>query len=89
VKMEIISEKKIVKIQTSSSDSGEHTVSIPADIKGEKLKITFNHRYLIDGLRFIPSDKVFLRFNGENKPLLITDVKDSSFYYLVMPMKDI
>ena len=89
VKMEIISEKKIVKMQTSSSDSGEHTVSIPADIKGEKLKITFNHRYLVDGLRFIPYDKVFLRFNGENKPLLVTDMKDNSFCYLVMPMKDI
>ena len=89
IKMEIIPEKKAVKIQTSNSDFGEHIVFLPAEIKGEKLKITFNHRYIADGLRFISSDKVFLRFNGENKPLLMTDIKESSFCYLAMPMKDL
>ena len=88
-KLEIIPDKKILKVQTSNSDFGEHVSSIPADINGEKLKIAFNHRYLVDGLRFISSDKVLLRFNGENKPLLMTDPKDNSFCYLVMPMKDI
>ncbi len=89
IKIEVIPNKKTVKIQASHSDIGENITNIPAEIIGEKLKITFNHRYLIDGLRFIPSDKILLRFNGENKPLLMTGLKDSSFYYLVMPMKDL
>jgi DNA polymerase-3 subunit beta len=89
LKIEVIPDKKIMKLQTSHTDVGESTTNIPVEINGEKLKITFNHRYLIDGLRFVPSDKILLRFNGENKPLLVTGIKDNSFYYLVMPMKDI
>ncbi len=89
VKIEIVPEKKLFKIQASDSDLGESITTIPAEISGEKLKINFNHRYLIDGLKFIASDKISMKFNGENKPLFITGTKDESFYYLVMPMKDI
>lgn len=88
VKIELIPEKKEIKIQTNNGDLGEHTAYLPAEIKGEKIKINFNHKYLNDCLRFIPSDKVVLKFSGENKPVFITDSKDNSFYYLVMPMKD-
>ncbi len=89
VKIEIIPDKKLIKIQASHGDIGENTTNVPAEISGEKLKITFNHRYLTDGLRFVPSDKIILRFNSESRPLLVTGTKDNSFYYLVMPMKDI
>lgn len=89
VKIEAVSEQKILKIHASSGDIGESVITLPAEISGEKIKIAFNHRYLIDGLRFVSSEKVLLRFNGENKPLFITGAKDNSFYYLVMPMKDI
>jgi DNA polymerase-3 subunit beta len=89
VKIEVIPEQKTLKVQASHSDTGENITDVPAEINGEKLKIAFNHRYLVDGLRFISSDKILLRFNGENKPLFITGAKDNSFYYLVMPMKDI
>lgn len=89
IKIEIIPDQKLLKIQASHGDTGENITSIPAEINGEKLKIAFNHRYLIDGLRFISSDKILLRFNGENKPLFATGIKDNSFYYLVMPMKDV
>ena len=89
VKLEVMPDKKTAKLQASHSDLGENITNIPVEISGEKLKITFNHRYLNDGLKYVPSDKILLRFNGENKPLLITGIKDNSFYYLVMPMKDI
>lgn len=89
VKIEIVPEKKEVKIQTHNNDYGEHTAVLPADVKGEKTKITFNYKYINDCLRFIASDKIIMKFNGENKPVFITDFKDTSFYYLVMPMKDI
>ena len=89
VKIEVIPEKKVLKLQTSHSDFGEHITTLPADISGEKIKIAFNHRYLIDGLRCILSDRIILRFNGENKPLFMTGDKDNSFYYLVMPMKNV
>ena len=89
VKLEVMPDKKTAKLQASHSDLGENITNIPIETSGEKLKITFNHRYLTDGLKYVPSDKILLRFNGENKPILITGIKDNSFYYLVMPMKDI
>ncbi len=89
VKIEISPEKKQLKIQTYNNDFGEHSSFSSAEIKGEKVKIAFNHRYLIESLKFISTEKISLRFNGENKPLFITSVKDNSFYCLIMPMKDI
>jgi len=89
VKLEVIPDKKTVKLHASHSDLGENITNIPVEIIGEKLKITFNHRYFTDGLKCVPLDKILLRFNGDNKPILITGIKDNSFYYLVMPMKDI
>ncbi len=89
VKIEVIPEKNEIKIQTHNSDFGEHTAILPAEIKGEKVKITFNYKYINDCIRFITSDKILMKFNGENKPVFIIDSKDTSFYYLVMPMKDI
>ncbi len=89
IKLEIDPGEKFIKLQASNADLGENTTLIPADISGEKIKITFNYKYLSDALKYLPSEKIVLKFNGENKPLFITGLKDNSFNYLVMPMKDI
>ncbi len=89
IKLEINPNEKNIKIQSTHPDLGEYNGNILAEISGEKIKLNFNYKYLTEGIQFVLSDKILLRFNGENKPLLISGTKDNSFYYLVMPMKDI
>lgn len=89
VKVRIYGGENFIEIQTNNSDLGEHSVTIPAKTEGEDLIMMFNYRYLIDCLNFINSDQILLKFNGENRPLLVTGLTDSSFTYLIMPMKDL
>jgi DNA polymerase-3 subunit beta len=89
IKIEVIPGEKSIKLHASNADLGEHSTSINADIRGEEIKMTFNYKYLSESLQFVDSDKVILKFNDENKPVLITGAKDNSFIYLVMPMRDL
>lgn len=80
------SEENFLITKTSNNDIGENISKIPAEITGEPIKITFNHKYIFDCLSYINSEKIILRFSGDGKPLLISGTKDNNFQYLVMPM---
>lgn len=88
VKLRVYPDDKLLEIETSSAELGEHVNHLTAEIKGENIESVFNHRYLLDGLQFIDSKKVALKFSGPEKPLLVKGEKDG-YYYLVMPMKNI
>ena len=66
---------------------GENLSELKAEVKGKDLEIIFNHKYLLDGLNSINSKKVILGFNGESSPGIIRPEGDSSFTYVVMPIK--
>lgn len=87
VKMRAYPEDNLLEITTSDSELGEHNGQIAAQITGENLEMSFNQRYLLEGLEPINSDSVILRFSGANRPLLIQNPRDVSYLYLVMPMK--
>ncbi|OGZ28302.1 MAG: DNA polymerase III subunit beta [Candidatus Niyogibacteria bacterium RIFCSPLOWO2_01_FULL_45_48] len=87
IKMRIYSGDNLLEITTSDNEFGEHTSHLPAQITGENLEISFNQRYLLEGLEPVNSDGVILRFSGANRPLLIQNPRDVSYLYLVMPMK--
>lgn len=89
VRLKIYEKEDFIEIQTNNSDTGEHTVSVPAKIDGGDLSSVFNYRYLIECLSVISSDKIVIKFNGKEKPLVISELDNNSFCYLIMPMKDI
>lgn len=89
IKLELENEE-LVKISTISPELGAST----ADIKTKTSKktvslnqITFNYRYLLDGLENIPTKKVILCLNTENSPAALKPEGDRSFLYLIMPIK--
>ncbi len=89
VKMKLYKSEDFIEIQTNNPEVGEHSVTVPAKTEGNDLGIVFNYRYLVDFLPAIDSDKILLRFSGEGRPLAISGLNDSSFFYLIMPMKDL
>jgi len=89
IKLELENEG-LVKISTISPELGAST----ADIKTKMSKktaslnqITFNYRYLLDGLENIPTKKVVLHLNTENSPAALKPEGDGNFLYLIMPIK--
>ncbi|MFC1756805.1 DNA polymerase III subunit beta [Patescibacteria group bacterium] len=89
IKIKIYEGENFIEILTNNHDLGEHTVNIKCSVDGEDLTMVFNYRYLLDCLTSINSEDVVLKFSGEGKPLLITSLDDTSFRYLIMPMKNI
>lgn len=77
---------KIFEINTQNAEIGENTTKIDAALSGDRLEISFNHKYILDCLQFIKEDSVSMQFNGENKPMLLRGLGDNSFLYLVMPI---
>lgn len=88
--IKIIIEKnaKNIEIQSSNQIIGENQYLIPAKIKGQPLKIIFNWKFLLDGIKCLDSSNVFIGFNGDNKPGLIKSPSDNSYFYVIMPIKN-
>jgi DNA polymerase-3 subunit beta len=78
---------KNINVLSSTQEFGESEYLLPAKIKGNTTKVTFNWKFVLDGLKNIKNQSVFIGFNGEEKPSLIKSPDDQSYVYIVMPIK--
>ena len=76
-------------IKTTNNDFGEHTASLQAKKTGNDFTITLNLKQVFDCLPYIQSENLLIRFSGEDKPILITGTNNTSFQYLLMPVRNI
>ncbi len=77
---------KTLTLMARNADIGENTVTLKASLEGDKAEMTFNGRYLADGLQGFAGESVRFGFSGVGKPLAMTGAGDSSYLYIVMPM---
>lgn len=87
IKLRVYPDDNLLEILTSDSELGEHSSRIQAQVTGEGVEISFNQKYLLEGLEPVNSLNVILRFSGPNRPVLIQSPQDVSYVYLAMPMK--
>jgi len=80
-------DRKGVAISAATTQIGESTTFVPAKMNGQDLKISFNSRYLNEGLSVLKSEEVRLDFSGALSPALVTAKNDEGFSYIVMPVK--
>lgn len=81
--------KKALFFNSSNADVGEHSSNTDAVIQGEDVSVKFNWRYLLDGVSQVQSEYVVLNLSGDQSPLVIKGKGDTSYLYLVMPMRGI
>ncbi|MFA5099125.1 MAG: DNA polymerase III subunit beta [Candidatus Paceibacterota bacterium] len=86
IKVLIKEGSKNIEVFSSNQIVGESNYLIPAKIKGAGVEIIFNWKFLIDGIKSINSENIFLGFNGGNKPILIKTQGDISCFYILMPI---
>jgi DNA polymerase-3 subunit beta len=72
---------------TSSTEMGQSYDEIMCDIDGQNLEIAFNPRYLIDALRAIEEDRVYVKFTTALSPCIVRGVDSDDFKYLVLPLR--
>ncbi len=81
-------EKKEIILTAQDQTFGKSRASLKVkEIKGNHLTISFDYRFLIDGIQSSEDDFVFLGFNKENSPALIRGEEEKDFLYVVMPIK--
>jgi len=83
----IISLKKGFEVFAQNTDIGENKSQINAEIEGDPLEISFNWRYILDGLNNITSQKIFFGLNTGDNPVILKPIGDESYLYVVMPIK--
>lgn len=79
--------KKGVEITSESPDKGEYHSFLSADCTGEELDIHFNWRFLLGGLMRIKSTDIVFMVQKNEKPAVLKPRGDTSFIYVVMPMR--
>ncbi|OGZ18982.1 MAG: DNA polymerase III subunit beta [Candidatus Nealsonbacteria bacterium RBG_13_42_11] len=92
VKLKIDPKKNQLNIFSQNPDVGEYNSFLNAKIDGKPFEISFNYRFLLDGLLNIglgreKETEVILELNGSDKPGVIKAKGDESYLYLVMPIK--
>jgi len=87
IKFIINPSKKEVEISAQSPDIGESKSTLPAKIEGDSMEISFNHKFLIDGLLNIKSSEVIFDLTKKEGPCVLKPVGDLSYTYVIMPIK--
>ena len=81
--------EKTLSVRSITSQLGENTSSIEADIEvsgGEDCMVSLNSKYLLDALNCIDGEKVAMKFNGKLSPVLLIG-QDDSYRHIIMPVK--
>lgn len=86
VKFEIDMPSKTLML-SSSQDSGSLKETLSFNGEGENIEIGFNCAYVMDGLSSTDSDQVYLELTSSAKAGVFKTTSESSFLYLVMPMR--
>lgn len=83
----VMESSKALEVFSHNQTLGENRYRLPAKLATDAIKeITFNWRYLQDGLKVLSGDEVYLGLSEENKPAIIKTPKDDSFFYVLMPI---
>jgi len=78
---------KELEIMSQDSDLGESESSIETKIEGDSVKVSFNWKFVLDGLTNIKSSEILFEFQGGEGPAVIRPVGDASYLYVIMPIK--
>lgn len=87
IKVKVPGKGKKIEVSGLSAEVGENVSEVKSEIEGEPVIVTFNHRYLLDGLNNITTSRVALELNGDNNPGVLKPVDRQDYIYLIMPIK--
>ena len=77
-----------IKVTANNPQTGEHSAEVDGETSGKENGITVNHRYFIDGVNNIESEKVKLQLIDGVSPCVLRPAGDEPDYlYIVMPIR--
>ena len=79
--------EKSVTISSQNPEIGRAEESVPLELEGGDLDISFNAQYMIDILKIIDSDTIDISMSTNIKPISIKAPNDDSFLYISTPVR--
>ncbi len=90
-------EKNIIKLETKKDTmiissnipevgNVEEKIKIDKSIKSD-IKISFSSKYMLEALKTFDSEEIELSFNGEVKPIIVTNVENNDLTQLILPIR--
>jgi len=76
-----------IEIKSQDDEIGESELSMSAITEGDEVKVSFNYRFILDALINIKSSEISFEMQGNDRPALIKPVGDTSYLYVVMPIR--
>lgn len=76
-----------IEVFSQSPDLGEHKSFFKGKIKGKELEVSFNHRFLIDGISEIKEKELSFELTNEEGPAVLKPTKTEDYLYVIMPIK--
>ncbi len=74
---------------SSTSDYGNVSESLEANVEGVELTISMNAKFLLDALKALEEEKVVLSFNGAVSPFILQNEGSKHSLYLILPVRNI
>lgn len=79
--------QKEADLKSEASQVGESKGTLPIENTGSENSITFNARYLLEGINNFHSERVTLNMNSATEPAVLTSKENPNYFYLLMPIK--
>lgn len=74
-------------IQANAPERGDLEEEIPVQFEGEPMKVAFNPRYFVEGVRAVETQEVRCRFTGPGSAACVYGKGQDNFLYVVLPVK--
>ena len=87
VKITIDSTGQEISLSVEAPDVAAGRESLPAQVSGEAVEIAFNVKYLLDGLKALPSNEIQIQLNNPTSPAVLVPIGASKMTYLLMPVQ--
>jgi len=81
------SNEGIIKVYSTTADSGENVSEFEAQVSGDNLILSFNSKYLTDFLTNTKTDTLEISSNGGTTPAVFKSPALENFLHLIVPMK--
>lgn len=87
IQIQVFPQKGKIELFSENSELGEIRLNLPAKIKGKELEISFNHKFLAEGLSKIKTPQVNFFLSSKEGPALLKPSDKEDYLYIVMPIK--
>ncbi len=87
VKLSISNAQQSLALSVEAQEVGSGLENLPAQVTGDDLEIAFNVRYLLEGLKALPTSEIQIQCNTATSPSVLTPLGGTKMTYLVMPVQ--